>query len=145
MNLNSKYLGLQLKSPLVASASPLSESIDKIRRLEDAGAGAVVMFSLFEEQIRYERETLAHYLEYGTYSFAESLTHFPEPETYHAGPNQYLMLISKAKEAVDIPIVASLNGMTIGGWIDFAREMQQAGADALELNIYNMPATTSSP
>jgi dihydroorotate dehydrogenase (fumarate) len=140
MNLNTKYLGMTLKSPLVASASPLSESLDKIKRLEDAGAGAVVMFSLFEEQIRHERETLAHYLEYGTYSFAESLTHFPEPETYHAGPNQYLMLIEQAKNAVDIPIIASLNGVTIGGWIDFAREMQDAGADALELNIYSIPS-----
>jgi dihydroorotate dehydrogenase (fumarate) len=139
MNLSTKYLGMTLKSPLVASASPLSESLDKIKRMEDAGAGAVVMFSLFEEQIRHERETLAHYLEYGTYSFAESLTHFPEPETYHAGPNQYLMLIEKARKAVDIPIIASLNGVTIGGWIDFAREMQDAGASALELNIYSIP------
>jgi dihydroorotate dehydrogenase (fumarate) len=140
MKLSTRYLGMTLKSPLVASASPLSESLDKIKRLEDAGAGAVVMFSLFEEQIRHERETLAHYLEYGTYSFAESLTHFPEPETYHAGPNQYLMLIEQAKKAVDIPIIASFNGLTIGGWIDFAREMQGAGADALELNIYNIPS-----
>lgn len=140
MNLKSNYLGMELKSPLVASASPLSESLDKIKRMEDAGAGAVVMFSLFEEQIRHERETLAHYLEYGTYSFAESLTHFPEPETYHAGPNQYLMLIQKAKEAVEIPIIASLNGTTIGGWIDFAREMQDAGADAIELNVYSIPS-----
>jgi dihydroorotate dehydrogenase (fumarate) len=140
MNLSTKYLGMTLKSPLVASASPLSESLDKIKRMEDAGAGAVVMFSLFEEQIRHERETLAHYLEYETYSFAESLTHFPEPETYHAGPSQYLKLIADTKHAVDIPIIASLNGITIGGWIDFAKEMQEAGADAIELNIYNIPS-----
>jgi dihydroorotate dehydrogenase (fumarate) len=140
MKLNCKYLGMELRSPLVASASPLSESIDKIKRLEDAGAGAVVLFSLFEEQIRHERETLSHYLEYGTYSFAESLTHFPEPESYHAGPSQYLKLIADAKRSVDIPIIASLNGVTIGGWIDFARDMQDAGADAIELNIYNIPS-----
>ena len=139
MNLSTNYLGLTLKSPLVASASPLSESVDNIRRMEDAGAGAVVLFSLFEEQIRHERETLAHYLEFGTYSFAESLTHFPEPQTYHAGPDQYLTLIEKAKQAVDMPVIASLNGMTIGGWTSFAREMQEAGADGLELNIYSIP------
>jgi dihydroorotate dehydrogenase (fumarate) len=107
--------------------------------MEDAGAGAVVLFSLFEEQIRHERETLAHYLEYGTYSFAESLTHFPEPETYHAGPDQYLELIAKARQAVEIPVIASLNGMTIGGWTSFARDMQDAGAAGLELNIYSIP------
>jgi dihydroorotate dehydrogenase (fumarate) len=139
VNLSTNYLGLTLKSPLVASASPLSESVDNIRRMEDAGAGAVVLFSLFEEQIRHERETLAHYLEYGTYSFAESLTHFPEPQTYHAGPDQYLALIEKAKHTVDIPVIASLNGMTIGGWTSFAREMQDAGAAGLELNIYSIP------
>jgi dihydroorotate dehydrogenase (fumarate) len=139
VNLSTNYLGLTLKSPLVASASPLSESVDNIKRMEDAGAGAVVLFSLFEEQIRHEREMLAHYLEYGTYSFAESLTHFPEPQTYHAGPDQYLTLLSKAKQSVDMPVIASLNGMTIGGWTSFAREMQDAGADALELNIYSIP------
>jgi dihydroorotate dehydrogenase (fumarate) len=139
VNLSTNYLGLTLKSPLVASASPLSESVDNIRRMEDAGAGAVVLFSLFEEQIRHERETLAHYLEYGTYSFAESLTHFPEPQTYHAGPDQYLALIEKAKQAVDMPVIASLNGMTIGGWTSFARDMQDAGAAGLELNIYSIP------
>lgn len=139
MNINTTYLGMTLRSPLVVSASPLSESVGNIRHMEDAGAGAVVLFSLFEEQIRKERETLLQHLTYGADTFAEALTHFPEPETYHAGPDQYLELIRKAKEAVQIPIIASLNGSSIGGWIRFARKMQDAGADALELNIYYIP------
>ncbi len=140
MDIRTTYLGMTLRSPLVASASPLSESLLNIRWMEDAGAGAVVLFSLFEEQIRREREALYHYLTYGADSFAEALTHFPEPETYHAGPDQYLELIQKAKQAVHIPIIASLNGASIGGWTKFARKMQDAGADALELNIYYIPA-----
>jgi dihydroorotate dehydrogenase (fumarate) len=139
VNINTTYLGMTLRSPLVASASPLSDNLENIRRMEDAGAGAVVLFSLFEEQIRREREALYHYLTYGTESFAEALTYFPEPETYHAGPDQYLELIRKAKLAVDIPIVASLNGVSLGGWTKFAHKMQEAGADALELNIYYIP------
>jgi len=139
MNINTTYLGMTLRSPLVASASPLSENVDNIRHMEDAGAGAVVLFSLFEEQIRQERETLYHHLSYGADTFAEALTHFPEPETYHAGPDQYLELIRKAKQAVDIPIIASLNGSSIGGWTKFAHNMQEAGADALELNVYYIP------
>jgi len=139
MDISTTYMGMNLRSPLVASASPLSESVDNIRRMEDAGVGAVVLFSLFEEQIRHEREMLHHYMTEGTDSFAEALTHFPEPETYHAGPDQYLELIRKAKAAVKIPIIASLNGVSIGGWIRFARKMQAAGADALELNIYYIP------
>ncbi len=139
MDISTTYMGMNLRSPLVASASPLSESVDNIRRMEDAGVGAVVLFSLFEEQIRHEREMLHHYMTEGTDSFAEALTHFPEPETYHAGSDQYLELIRKAKAAVKIPIIASLNGVSIGGWIRFARKMQAAGADALELNIYYIP------
>ncbi len=139
MDISTTYLGMTLRSPLVASASPLSESIDNIRRMEDAGAGAVVLFSLFEEQIRQERQALHHYLTHGQNSFAEALTYLPEPETYHAGPDQYLELIRKAKQAVQIPIIASLNGASIGGWTKFARRMQDAGADALELNIYYIP------
>jgi dihydroorotate dehydrogenase (fumarate) len=130
---------MTLSSPLVASASPLSESLDNIRRMEDAGAGAVVLFSLFEEQIRREREALYHYLTHGSETFAEALTYFPEPATYHAGPDQYLELIRRAKESVRIPIIASLNGSSIGGWTKFAHKMQDAGADALELNIYYIP------
>ena len=139
MNITTTYLGMNLRSPLVASASPLSESVDNIRRMEDAGAGAVVLFSLFEEQIRRERETLNYHISNGADTFAEGLTVFPEPETYHAGPDQYLNLIRKAKEAVKIPVIASLNGSSIGGWTKFARKMQDAGADALELNIYYIP------
>lgn len=139
MNLQTNYLGMTLRSPLVASASPLSENVANIRHLEDAGAGAVVLFSLFEEQIRLERERLYDHLTEGTNSFAEALTYFPEPETYHAGPEQYLDLIRKAKAAVEIPIIASLNGASIGGWTKFARKIQDAGADALELNVYYIP------
>ncbi len=139
MNLETTYLGMPLRSPLIASASPLSESIDNIRRMEDAGAGAVVLYSLFEEQIRHEREAMSHYLLYGTESYAEAQTYFPEPQEYHAGTESYLRLIQQAKAAVDIPIIASLNGTSIGGWTDFAHRMEDAGADALELNIYYIP------
>jgi dihydroorotate dehydrogenase (fumarate) len=139
MDISTTYLGLKLRSPLVASASPLSEHVDNIKRMEDAGAGAVVLFSLFEEQIRHEREAVHHYLLYGTESYAEAPTYFPEPEEYHSGPNQYLDLIRKAKAAVDIPVIASLNGSSLGGWTKFAQKMQEAGADALELNIYYIP------
>jgi dihydroorotate dehydrogenase (fumarate) len=140
VDISTTYLGMTLRSPLVASASPLSESIDNIRRMEDAGLGAVVIFSLFEEQIRREREALFHHLTHGTESFAEALTYFPEPAEYHVGTEQYLDLIRKAKEAVKIPVIASLNGASIGGWTKFARKMQDAGADALELNIYYIPS-----
>jgi dihydroorotate dehydrogenase (fumarate) len=139
MNLESLYMGLKLKSPLVASASPLSDKLDNIKRMEDAGAGAVVLYSLFEEQIRREREALHYYLLHGTESYAEALTYFPEPVTYHASPDQYLELIRKAREAVSIPIIASLNGTTLGGWTRFAQNMAQAGAHALELNVYYIP------
>ena len=139
MDLSTTYLGLKLRSPLVASASPLSESIDNIKRMQDAGASAVVLYSLFEEQIRREREALYYYLTHGTESYAEALTYFPEPVTYHAKPEEYLEHIRKAKAAVDIPVIASLNGSTIGGWTQYATKMQEAGADALELNIYYIP------
>ncbi len=139
MDISTTYLGMILRSPLVASASPLSENVGNIRHMEDAGAGAVVLFSLFEEQIRREREALFYYLTHNTESFAEALTYFPEPEQYHAGPDEYLELIRRAKAAVNIPIIASLNGLTTGGWTKFARKMQDAGADALELNLYSLP------
>lgn len=145
MDISTNYLGMKLRSPLVVSACPLSESVDNIKRMEDAGAGAVVLFSLFEEQIRREREALYHYMTYGTESFAEALTYFPEPVQYHAAPDRYLELIRKAKEAVDIPIIASLNGASIGGWTKFAGNMEQAGADALELNIYHIPTDIDAP
>lgn len=139
MDLGTTYLGLNLRTPLVPSASPLSEEIDTIRQLEDAGAAAVVLYSLFEEQLRRERFELHHHLTQGTESFAESLTYFPEPVDYHVGPEGYLDHIRKAKAAVEIPIIASLNGASLGGWTSYAREIQKAGADALELNIYYIP------
>ncbi len=139
LDTRTTYLGLDLKSPLVVSANPLTESIANLRRMEDAGAAAVVLFSLFEEQIRAEREALDHHLNYGTDSYAEALTYFPEPEQYHVGTAAYLQLIRDAKAALDIPVIASLNGVSLGGWVDFAREMEGAGADALELNIYWLP------
>lgn len=139
MDLTTTYMGLQLKNPIVPSASPLSREIANIRAMEDAGASAVVFYSLFEEQISHEIGELDHFLSYGTESFAESLSYFPEPEVLHRGPDAYLEHIAKAKEAVDIPIIASLNGVTTGGWVDYARKMQDAGADAIELNVYYIP------
>ena len=139
MDLSTTYLGLRLRTPLMPSASPLSEAIDNIRRMEDAGASAVVLHSLFEEQLRQERFELYHNLIQGTESFAESLTYFPEADHFHLGPEGYLEHIRRAKEAVHIPIIASLNGSSPGGWTDYARLIEQAGADALELNIYNIP------
>lgn len=140
MDLTTTYLGLTLRSPLVVgAAAPLTEDIDTIKRIEDAGAAAIVLHSLFEEQIRQERLELHHHLEYGTESFAEALTYFPEPEVFHVGTEAYLDHIRKAKALVGIPIIASLNGSTLGGWTDYARQIEQAGADALELNIYSIP------
>ncbi len=139
MDLTTTYMGLELKNPIVSSASPLSREIANIRAMEDAGAAAVVFYSLFEEQISHEIGELDHFLSYGTESFAESLSYFPEPDVYHRGPDAYLEHIRKAKGAVDIPIIGSLNGVTSGGWVDYARKMQDAGADAIELNIYYIP------
>jgi dihydroorotate dehydrogenase (fumarate) len=139
MDLTTSYLGLTLRTPLVPSASPLSEEIDGIKRMEDAGAAAVVLYSLFEEQIVLDRYELHHHLTQGTESFAEALTYFPEPTEFHLGPEGYLEHIRKAKAAVDIPIIASLNGDSLGGWTTYARQMQEAGADALELNVYYIP------
>ncbi len=139
MDLSTRYLGLNLRSPLVPSASPLSDDIGNIKRMEDAGAGAIVLHSLFEEQLTREQEALQHHLMFGTESFAEALTYLPEPEEFPVGPDEYLNHIRKTKEAVKIPVIASLNGSTIGGWVDFAKKIQQAGADALELNIYFIP------
>ena len=139
MDLSTKYLGLTLKSPLVASASPLSEEISNIKKLEDAGVGAVVLYSLFEEQIRLEQEEYNFVTTQGTDAFAESLSYFPEVEDYKLGPELYLEHIQNAKAAVDVPIIASLNGSSQGGWTDYAKEMESAGADAIELNIYYIP------
>lgn len=140
MDLSTTYLGLTLRSPLVPSAAqPLTEDIDNVKRMEDAGAGAVVLHSLFEEQLLREKFELQHHLSYGTESYAEALTYFPEPDVFHVGPETYLEHIRKAKEAVSIPIIASLNGYSSGGWTEYARLMQAAGADAIELNIYSVP------
>ena len=139
MNLTTTYLGLKLRTPLVPSASPLSEELDSIKEMEDAGAAAVVLYSLFEEQLRQDRLELASRLDQGTESFAEALTYFPEPEEFRLGPDEYLKHIAKAKEAVKIPIIASLNGSSVGGWTQYAKGIEQAGADALELNIYYIP------
>lgn len=139
MNLATNYLGLPLKNPIVASSSPLSHSVDSIRRLEDAGASAVVMYSLFEEQITFDSLYVDYYLRSGTNSYAESLDYFPEMENYNVGPDEYMNLIRRAKEAVDIPIIGSLNGVSSGGWTNYAALIEDAGADALELNVYYVP------
>lgn len=139
VNLDTTYLGMQLKSPLVVSASPLSEDLDNIKKMEDAGASAVVLYSLFEEQIVREQHELHYHLSQGTESFAEAITYAPEPEDFLTGPEVYLEHIRKAKEHVSIPIIASLNGSSLGGWTSFAKQIAAAGADALELNIYNIP------
>jgi dihydroorotate dehydrogenase (fumarate) len=139
MSLTTNYLGLVLKNPIVASSSPLSHTVDSIRRLEDAGCSAVVMYSLFEEQITFDSFYVDHYLRNGTNSSAESLSFFPEMDDYNVWPDEYLNLIRRAKEAVDIPIIGSLNGVSAGGWINYARLIEEAGADALELNVYYVP------
>jgi dihydroorotate dehydrogenase (fumarate) len=140
IDLSTTYLGLKLRTPLVASASPLSQEIDSIRHLEDAGASAVVLYSLFEEQLRQESLELEHHLAEGTNSFAEAASFFPQPEEFRLGPEGYLNHIRRAKKAVKIPIIASLNGATVGGWTEYARLIQEAGADALECNIYSIPS-----
>lgn len=139
MNLTTTYLGKDLKSPLVAASSPLSKDLAGIRSLEDGGAAAVVLFSLFEEQLIHESKILGHYLDYGSESFAEALSYFPEPQAFHAGPDEYLNLIRQAKSAVGIPIIGSLNGYSSGGWVQYAKQIADAGADAVELNIYYLP------
>ncbi len=139
MDLTTKYLGLKLRSPLVVSASPLSEDLDNIKRMEDAGAAAVVLYSLFEEQLRQDRLELHSHLQQGTESYAEALSYFPEPDEFKLGPEEYLKHIAAAKKATRIPIIASLNGSSVGGWTEYARQIQKAGADALELNIYYIP------
>jgi dihydroorotate dehydrogenase (fumarate) len=136
VDLTTTYLGLDLRNPLVASASPLSEEIDNIVAMEDAGIAAIVMHSLFEEQLSRESHRIDRYLDYGSESFAEALTYFPEPASFRVGPEEYLDKIRRAKERVGIPIIGSLNGISPGGWTRYARLMQDAGADAIELNVY---------
>ncbi|MEZ4591720.1 MAG: dihydroorotate dehydrogenase-like protein [Chloroflexota bacterium] len=141
MNLKTKYLGLELDSPLVPSSSPLSRTLDGLRQMEDAGASAIVLYSLFEEQILHESHTLNEHLLQGTESFAEALNYFPEAPEYQYGPDVYLNHIRRAKESLNIPIIASLNGVSDGWWIRYAKDIEQAGADALELNIYYLPTS----
>lgn len=143
MDLSTRYMGMKLRTPLVPSASPLSENLDNIKRMEDAGASAVVLYSLFEEQVTREREALDYHLTHGTESFAESLSYLPAPEVFRSGTEGYLEKIQKAKKAVGIPIIASLNGVSIGSWVDFAKKIEEAGADALELNVYFIPTDTT--
>jgi dihydroorotate dehydrogenase (fumarate) len=139
MDLSTTYLGLKLKNPIVPSASPLSHTLDSMKRLEDAGAAAIVMYSLFEEQIAHEAAELDHYLSYGTETYAEALTYFPEPQEFHLGPDEYVNLLRKAKESLKIPVMGSLNGISTGGWINYAKKIEEAGADAIELNVYYIP------
>ena len=140
IDLSTNYLGLKLRTPLVPSASPLSHELDSICRLEDVGASAIVLYSLFEEQLRQESVELDHHLSAHTDSFAEATSYLPAPSEFRIGPEGYLNHIHKAKKAVHIPIIASLNGTTVGGWIDYAKQIEQAGADAIECNIYSIPA-----
>jgi dihydroorotate dehydrogenase (fumarate) len=142
MDLSTTYLGMKLKNPIVPSASPLSRTVSSVRKLEDAGAAAVVLYSLFEEELNQESRTLDRYLTEGTESYAEALSYFPEAPTYtQIGPDSYLEHIHRVKKAVDIPVIASLNGVSTGGWVKFAKEIEGAGADALELNIYYLPTS----
>lgn len=143
MDLTTTYMGLQLKNPLVPSASPLSKDLANIKRLEDAGASAVVMYSIFEEQIVHEQRELDHFLTQGTESFQEAISYFPDTAEYSLGPDEYLEHIRAAKEATSIPIIGSLNGVSAGGWLEYARKIEEAGADGLELNVYYIPTNAS--
>ncbi len=138
-DLTTTYLGLPLRNPLVAAASPLSKKLDRVRQMEDAGVAAVVLYSLFEEQITHESDALDFFLSHGTQSYAEALSYFPDLERYNLAPEAYLEHLQRVKQAVHIPVIGSLNGISSGGWIEYARKIEQAGADALELNIYYLP------
>ena len=142
-DISMQYLGMKLSGPIVVAATPLSESIDNVRHMEDAGASAIVLTSLFEEQLALESRTLDEDLSRGTESFAESLGYLPELSDYRMSQDGYLEHVRRAGEAVDIPIIASLNGATPGGWVRFAREMEQAGADAIELNTFALATDRS--
>ena len=139
MDLRTRYLGIELKNPIVPSASPLNAKLDHARRLEDAGAAAIVLPSLFEEQILNEARELDMHLTHGTDSYAEALSYFPEQEDYRLGPQEHIKKLQRIKEVVDIPVIGSLNGVSDGGWIDCAKQMEEAGADGIELNIYFIP------
>jgi len=136
MNLSTNYLGLQLPNPLMPGASPMADQLDWVKRLEDAGAAAIVMRSLFEEQITHEQQGMVYHMEVHEESFAEALSYFPKPDDFRFGPVEYLDQIKRVKAAVKIPVIASLNGTTAEGWLSYAKDIEQAGADALELNVY---------
>ena len=139
MDLSTTYLGLKLRTPLVPSGSPLTEDLGNLKKMEDCGASAIVLHSLFEEQLRSEAAELDQALNAGTESFAEALSYFPDLSTYKLGPEEYLEYIAKAKKSLRIPVIASLNGSHVGDWTKYAKQIEQAGADALELNIYYIP------
>jgi dihydroorotate dehydrogenase (fumarate) len=139
MDLSTRYLGLELPHPFMPGASPLVDDLDTVRRLEDAGASAIVMNSLFEEQVVYEQESATHFMDNPAYSFAEAQTYFPEPEPLSFGPEEYLQKLLRVVEAVDLPVIGSLNGTTKGRWLEFAKLIQDTGAAALELNVYALP------
>ncbi|HOC19013.1 MAG TPA: dihydroorotate dehydrogenase-like protein [Vicinamibacterales bacterium] len=136
MDLTTNYLGLRLPHPVMPGASPLADSLDTVRRLEDAGAAAIVLHSLFEEQITREQLGMVHHMEVHDESFAEAVSYFPKPDEFVFGSEEYCRQIARIKEAVAVPVVASLNGITSEGWLSYAARLQQAGADALELNVY---------
>ncbi|NLN70130.1 MAG: dihydroorotate dehydrogenase-like protein [Chloroflexi bacterium] len=140
-DLKTHYLGLELKNPLVAAASAFSKKLSTVKKMEHAGISAVVMYSLFEEQITHDSLAFNYFMEHGTERYAESLSYFPALDRYNVGPDEYLEKIRKYKEAVEIPIIASLNGVSNSGWVEYAQKMAQAGADALELNIYYLPTS----
>ncbi|HFD40659.1 MAG TPA: dihydroorotate dehydrogenase-like protein [Anaerolineae bacterium] len=139
MDLTTKYMGLTLRNPIVPSASPLSADLDTVKRMAEAGAGAITLHSLFEEQIEFEAEALEHFLEHGAEQFAEALSYFPQVHEYRREPDEYVEHIRRCKEAVDVPIIASLNGVSPGGWTGYAQKFEEAGADAVELNVYFIP------
>lgn len=145
MDLTTQYLGMTLKNPLVVAASPLTQNPDNFKKLEDSGVAAIVKHSLFEEQITHEVLEMHHLITQGTESYAEALNYFPQPDWYHVGPDAYLDHIYKAKQAIDIPVIASLNGSSVGGWVNYAKKMEEAGADAIELNIYHVANDPTVP
>ncbi len=140
IDLSTHYLGLKLRNPIVVSASPLTEKLENFARLEDAGASAIVMYSLMEEQIEADSENIDNALEYGANSYAEATSYLPDMAKYHIGPDRYLELLHKGKKSVSIPVIASLNGRSPGGWVRYSEYMEQAGADALELTSSTLPA-----
>lgn len=143
IDLSTDYLGIKLKNPLVASASPLCENIENIKKMEKSGIAAVILHSLFEEQVLLQEKELNYALTQGTEAYAESLSYFPDINDYHFAPEEYIDYIAKAKKAVDIPIIGSLNGISNSGWIKYGKKIEDAGADALELNIYYLPTKKS--